>query len=148
MSQSFVQIYVHIAFRTKNNVYFISEEIEEELYSYIGGILKNYSSISIQIGGMSDHIHLLCTLPKTMTLPKLVEEVKKSSSKWMKTKGRKYEKFFWQDGYGAFSVSSSKVETVKRYILNQKEHHRKMSFIEEYKQFLDEYGIEYDDKYI
>ena len=117
MSQSFVQIYVHIVFRTKNSVNFISEEIEEELYSYIGGILRNYSSISIQIGGMSEHVHLLCTLPKTMTLPKLIEEVKKSSSKWMKTKGSKYEKFFWQDGYGAFSVSSSKVETVKKYIL-------------------------------
>ena len=148
MSQSFVQIYVHIVFRTKNSVHFISEEIEEELYSYIGGILRNYSSISIQIGGMSEHVHLLCTLPKTMTLPKLIEEVKKSSSKWMKTKGSKYEKFFWQDGYGGFSVSSSKVETLKKYILNQKEHHKKMSFIEEYKQFLDEYGIEYDDKYI
>ena len=148
MSQSFVQIYVHITFRTKNSINFISEEIEEELYSYIGDILRNYSSISIQIGGMSDHIHLLCTLPKTMALPKLVEEVKKSSSKWMKTKGSKYEKFFQQDGYGGFSVSSSKMETVKRYILSQKEHHRKMSFIEEYKRFLDEYGIEYDDKYI
>jgi putative transposase len=86
MPQSFVQIYVHIVFHTKDNVKLISEDIENELFSYLGGILKNYKSIPLQIGGTSDHIHILCTLPKTMAQADLAEEVKKSSSKWIKTK--------------------------------------------------------------
>ena len=86
MSQSFVQIYVHIVFHTKDNVKLIREDIENELFSYLGGILKNYKSIPLQIGGTSDHIHILCTLPKTMAPADLAEEVKKSSSKWIKTK--------------------------------------------------------------
>ena len=148
MSQSFVQIYVHIVFHTKNNVKFIREEVENELYSYLGGILNNYKSNPIQIGGTSDHLHLLCTLPKTIALADLVEEIKKSSSKWIKSKGLNYQNFYWQDGYGAFSVSNSGVDAVKRYILNQKLHHKKVSFIDEYKRLMDEYGIIYEEKYL
>ena len=148
MSQSFVQFYSHIVFHTKNNKNLIQEDIEDELYAYIGGILKNLKSIPIRIGGTSDHIHGLCTLPKTMTLADLVEEVKKSSSKWIKSKGKRYENFYWQDGYGGFSVSSFHVEVLKNYISNQKQHHQKISFLEEYKMLLDEYGIEYDEKYL
>ena len=148
MSQSYVQMYVHIVFRTKHNRKMIGEEIEDELYSYIGGILRNIDSIPFQIGGISDHLHVLCSLPKTMTLAKLAEEIKKSSSKWIKTKGKEYENFYWQDGYGGFSVSYSMVKTIKKYILNQKEHHKKTFFMDEYKKLLDQAGIEYDDKYI
>jgi putative transposase len=110
MSQSFVQFYTHIVFHTKNNRELISEDIEDELYSYFGGILKNLNSLLVKIGGTSDHIHILCTLPKTMTPADLVEEVKKSSSKWIKTKGRWYENFYWQDGYGGFSVIKTPYE--------------------------------------
>jgi putative transposase len=148
MSQSFVQIYVHIVFHTKNNIKIIREVDEKELYSYLGGILKNYKSIPLQIGGTSDHIHMLCTLPKTIALADLVEEIKKSSSKWIKTKGAHYYNFYWQDGYGGFSVSNSGIAAVKKYILTQKEHHKKISVIDEYKNLLDEYGIHYEDKYI
>jgi len=148
MSQSFVQFYTHIVFHTKNNKQLIKPEIEAELYSYLGGILKNYKSIPIQIGGTSDHLHILCTLPKTMAPADLVEEIKKSSSKWIKTKGLHYHDFYWQDGYGGFSVSSSGVEGLKRYILNQKEHHYNLSAIDEYKRLLDEYGIPYEDRYL
>jgi REP element-mobilizing transposase RayT len=148
MSQSYVQFYTHIVFHTKNNVKFIREEIEDELYSYMGGILRNYRSIPIQIGGTSNHVHVLCTLPKTMTPADLVEEVKKSSSKWIKTKGPEYTSFYWQDGYGGFSVSSSLVDIVKNYIKNQKKHHEKVTFIDEYKQLLEEYGIPYEEKYL
>lgn len=148
MSQSFVQIYVHIVFHTKNNKQLIRPEIEVELYSYFGGILKNYKSNPLQIGGTSDHIHILCTLPKTMAPADLVEEIKKSSSKWIKTKGSHYNNFYWQDGYGGFSVSNSGIETVRKYILNQKKHHEKVSFIDEYKNLLDAYGILYEDRYI
>ena len=148
MSQSYVQFYTHIVFHTKNNKKFIREEIEDELYSYMGGILRNYKSIPIQIGGTSDHVHMLCTLPKTMTPADLVEEVKKSSSKWIKTKGPRYSNFYWQDGYGGFSVGWSQVDTVKNYIRNQKQHHRKVQFIDEYKSLLDEYGISYEERYL
>jgi putative transposase len=148
MSQSYVQFYTHIVFHTKNNKPLIKPEIEVELYSYFGGILKNVKSTPIQIGGTADHIHILCTLPKTMTLADLVEEVKKSSSKWVKTKGAEYLNFYWQDGYGGFSVSYSGVENVKRYILDQKKHHEKVSGIDEYKKLLDSYGIKYEDKYL
>jgi putative transposase len=148
MSQSFVQFYAHIVFHTKNNVPLIRPETEDELYSYLGGILKSYRSNPIQIGGTADHTHILCTLPKTMALADLVEEIKKSSSKWIKSKGSHYQNFFWQDGYGGFSVSNSGVEAVKKYILNQKEHHNKVSALDEYKNFLDEYGIQYEERYL
>jgi putative transposase len=148
MSQSFVQIYVHFVFHTKNNLQLIRPETEVELYSYLGGILKNYKSNPLQIGGTSDHIHILCTLPKTMAPADLLEEVKKSSSKWIKTKGERYHNFYWQDGYGGFSVSNSGVEAVKKYILTQKEHHQKLSATDEYKNLLDEYGILYEERYL
>ena len=148
MSQSYVQFYTHVVFHTKNNVRFIKQETEDELYSYLGGILRNLKSIPFQIGGTSDHIHILCTLPKTLSLADLLEEVKKSSSKWIKSKGYEYRNFYWQDGYGGFSVGWSQVDTVKNYIKSQKEHHQKISFIEEYRRLLDEYGIDYDKKYL
>jgi putative transposase len=148
MSQSFVQIYVHIVFHTKNNVSLIKEDVEKELYSYLGGILKNYKSNPLQIGGTSDHLHVLCTLPKTISTADLVEEIKKSSSKWIKTKGDHYQNFYWQDGYGGFSVSNSGVEAVKKYILTQKEHHKRLTAIDEYKNLLDEHGIQYEDRYL
>jgi putative transposase len=148
MSQSYVQFYTHIVFHTKNNIKFIREEIEDELYSYLGGILRNYKSVPIQIGGTSDHVHVLCTLPKTMTPADLVEEIKKSSSKWIKTKSPLYRNFYWQDGYGGFSVGWSQVDIVKDYIRNQKEHHRKIGFLDEYRKLLDEYGISYEERYL
>ena len=148
LSQSFVQFHTHIVFHTKNNKIFISEETEDELYAYLAGILKNLKSIPLRIGGTSDHIHVLCTLPKTMAPADLVEEIKKSSSKWIKTKGSKYSNFYWQDGYGGFSVSSYHVEVIKNYITNQKKHHQSTSFLEEYKKLLDEYGVDYDERYL
>ena len=148
MSQSFVQFYTHIVFHTKNNRPLIKPETEFELYAYLGGILRNYKSNPIQIGGTTDHIHILCTLPKTIALADLVEEVKKSSSKWIKSKGPDYQSFYWQDGYGGFSVSNSGIEDLKSYILNQKEHHEKVSALDEYKILLDAYGIKYEDRYL
>jgi len=124
------------------------EEVENELYSYIGGILKNYKSVLLQAGGTYDHLHLLCTLPKTIALADLVEEIKKSSSKWIKSKGSNYHNFYWQDGYGAFSVSNSGVKTINKYIATQKEHHKKLSGINEYRNLLDEYGIPYEERYL
>ena len=114
----------------------------------MGGILRNYRSIPLQIGGTSDHIHILCTLPKTMTPADLVEEIKKSSSKWIKTKGENYRNFYWQDGYGGFSVSKSAVDRVKQYILGQKKHHGKVPFMKEYKALLNSHGIPFEERYL
>jgi putative transposase len=148
MPQSFVQIYVHMVFHTKNNVALIREETESELYAYMGGILKNCKSIPIKIGGTANHIHILCTLPKTMALSDLMEGVKKSSSKWIKAKAVHYRSFYWQDGYGGFSVSKSAVDIVSDYISNQKKHHNKVTAKDEYIQLLEENGVEFDERYI
>ena len=148
MSQSYVQFYSHVVFHTKNDEKLIGEAIENELHAYIGGILKNLKSIPVKIGGTSNHIHILCTLPKTMNIADLAEEIKKSSSKWMKTKGPAFRNFYWQDGYGGFSVSHSGVDAVSRYISSQKQHHKEIPFIDEYKTLLKENGIDFDERYL
>ena len=148
MSQSLAQIYIHIVFSTKYRKPLILPKTEEELYAYIGGIIKGLKGNSIKINGVSNHIHILTTLPKTVTLSKYLEEIKRSSSKWIKTKGDNYKNFSWQRGYGAFSVSSYKVDVVKNYIAKQKEHHKSQGFKEEFIKFLDEYKIEYDERYL
>ena len=126
----------------------IREDVENELFSYMSGILRNCKSIPLQIGGTSDHIHILCTLPKTMSPADLAEEIKKSSSKWLKTKGEHYSNFYWQDGYGGFSVSKFGINEVKEYIMNQKKHHEKVSFMDEYKDLLKAHGIPFEDRYL
>ena len=136
MAQSLSQLYTHIIFSTKNHVPFIKPTIETELFSYIGGTIKAIGGIPFIINGMSDHIHIFSTLPKTVALSKFVEDIKRSSSKWIKTKGTSYKYFAWQNGYAGFSVSSSQKDTVVRYIANQKEHHKTLSFKEEVLKFL------------
>jgi REP element-mobilizing transposase RayT len=121
---------------------------EEELHSYLGGICKNLDCQPIKIGGYTDHIHILCMLSKKIALMKLLEEVKSHSSKWMKTKSETLSEFYWQDGYGAFSVNPSEVDTVIAYIANQHEHHRQMSFQDEYRAFLKKYKVEYDERFV
>ncbi len=146
MGQSLSQLYVHLTTGTKFRHPYITEEIEPELHSYIGGILKNKESPAIKINSVPDHIHILFRLSKNYALAKVVEDVKKSSSRWMKRQG--VEGFTWQIGYGAFSVSSSQLEVVKRYIVNQKEHHKVKTYEEEVEKFIKEYDIiEYDKKY-
>ena len=102
----------------------------------------------VQVGGHNNHIHICCLLSKKITQIKLLEEIKKSSSKWIKTKGKKYEKFYWQDGYAVFSVNPFEVEKVVEYIKNQEEHHKKRTFQEELLAFLKKYNMEYDERYL
>ncbi len=116
MSQSLAKIYVHIVFRTKNNKFRFPENIQQEMNAYMSTILKKMESPAIIIGGMPDHVHILCVLSKNVTLSKLVEEVKKNTSKWLKTKSGDLSDFHWQNGYGAFSVSQSQVEVMRKYI--------------------------------
>ncbi len=148
MAQSLSKVYLHIIFSTKERHNMILPKVEKELYAYQGGVIKNLNGYPININGMPDHIHILSTFPRTITIAKFLEEIKKNSSKWIKTKGVEFVDFAWQGGYAIFSVSQSKVEAVSKYISNQKEHHKKMTFKEEVIKFLEQYGVEYDERYL
>jgi REP element-mobilizing transposase RayT len=148
MGQSLVKNYIHIVFSTKHRQSLILESIETELFSYLGGICNNLECHVLKVGGYKDHIHVLCMLSKKIALMKLVEQLKSNSSKWIKTKGDDFKNFYWQDGYGAFSVRPSEVEIVINYIANQHEHHSKKTFQDEYKAFLKKYEVSYDERYV
>jgi REP element-mobilizing transposase RayT len=148
MAQTLVSLMVHVIFSTKNRERFITPEIEPEVYAYIGGILKNHESRLLGAGGTSDHVHLLISQSKNVSLSSLMKDVKKDSSSWIKTKGNQFRNFHWQDGYGAFSLRQSDIPELNKYIANQKEHHRKRSFREELIQFLQDEGIAYDERYL
>ena len=141
MGQSLSKLYVHLTFGTKGRYPFIKHSVEVRLHEYIAGTLKKYDSPAIIINSVFDHIHILFCLSKNYALAKVIEELKKSSSKWMKEIDDENTKFSWQIGYGAFSVSESMVKEVENYIKAQKEHHKKISFKEEYDLILKKYGI-------
>ena len=148
MSQSLSKVYVHLTFSTKNRYPFIDDNIKNDLWEYLGGICKGLECYPVQVGGYYDHIHICCLLSKKITQVEFVMNVKKQSSKWIKTKDDKYASFYWQNGYGIFSVNPSELDVVVKYIKNQEEHHRKYSFQEEFIAFLKKYGVEYDERYI
>lgn len=146
MPQSLAKVVVHLIFSTKNREPFIRREVREHLHAYITGTLQNLHCPSLRTGGTTDHVHTLFSLARTSTVAEVVEAVKKSSSKWMKQQGT--EKFSWQAGYGAFSVSESQVRTVVDYISRQEEHHRRLTFQDEFRAFLRRYEIAYDERYV
>jgi REP element-mobilizing transposase RayT len=131
MAQTLVKLYVHIIFSTKNRAALILPETEEELFAYIGGISNNNKSKLLAANGTANHIHLLVSMGKNIELSDLVGDIKRDSSKWIKTKAFGYRGFHWQDGYGAFSVGYTQIDAVKKYIDNQKQHHAKVSFEDE-----------------
>lgn len=146
MPQSLAKVYIHIVFTTKSGFPFIAESIRPELQSYIIGTLSNLGIFTYEIYANPDHIHILCTLPRTLTIADLISKIKTASSKWIKTKG--VINFDWQDGYGVFSVSSSKVATVENYIRKQPEHHKQSDYKDELRQFFKEYKIDFDERYV
>ena len=148
MGQSLVKNYIHIVFSTKHRIPLIDDAIESELFGYLGGICNNLDCQVITVGGYTDHVHVLCMLSKKIPLVKLLGELKAHSSKWIKTKGFKYQNFYWQDGYGAFSVKSKDVHIVSNYIANQKAHHNKLSFKDEYRTHLVNHGYDFDEQYV
>jgi putative transposase len=148
MSQSLSKLYVHIIFHIKNSGIPIGREIEDELYACMASIIKDNDSIPIIINGEKEHIHVLCIMSRNISLAGLLEEVKKHSSRWIKTRNVNYKHFQWQGGYSGFSVSKSLVEKTKKYIKEQKEHHRKKSFKKELTEFLKLYGVNYDPRYL
>ena len=147
MATTLVKINIHLIFHLKNTGITMRQEDLERIFSYIAGIIKGLEGMPIQIGGVNDHIHILTSMPKTMSLAEFVQSIKIKSNKWIKTLDGSYISFAWQNGYGAFSVSASQVEKTTQYIRKQAEHHKKHSFTEEYKMFLDAYGIQYDERY-
>ena len=148
MSQSLSNVLLHIIFSTKNRQPFIDSRLEPELHAYLTTICASHGSYVHKIGGLEDHIHLLVTLPRTLTISNLLEELKKNSSKWIKAKGANYQEFLWQKGFGAFSVSMSQCPAVSTYISNQKEHHKNQSYQDEFRQFLQLHQIPFDEKYV
>ena len=148
MGQSLVKNYIHIVFSTKLRKPFIDEKIENELFAYLGGVCNKLDCTVLKVGGYLNHVHILCMLSKNITLSKLLQDLKSNSSKWIKTKGENYQNFFCQDGYGAFSVNPSEVEIVVNYIANQKEHHSKKEYKNEYRYFLNKYKVAYDERFV
>ena len=148
MAQSLCKIYLHIIFHVKTTSPQIANEHLEPMHSYIGQLVNTIGCNVIRVGGIGDHVHIVCVLSRNENVSHLVEEIKRNSSRWIKTISPKYEKFEWQGGYAAFSVSQSQVDTVMAYIRNQEEHHKKQSFRDEYLTFLQLYKIEYDERYV
>jgi putative transposase len=148
MSQSLVKNLVHLVYGTKHRESLIPKEHRDALFAYQAGIFKQWESPALVIGGIEDHVHALFVLSKNQPLKKLVEEVKKGSSRWMKVDGPRMQRFSWQAGYAAFSVSQSSVEAVQNYIERQEEHHRKISFQDELRTLFSRHGMEFDERYV
>jgi REP element-mobilizing transposase RayT len=148
MAQSLSSVLVHLIFSTKNRQGIITELIEPELYPYMAKIFRELKSPSMAINGTADHVHILFSLGRTINISDLVQNVKSESSKWIKTKGAEFRNFHWQRGYGAFSIGQSQVDAVKSYIARQKLHHRRFTFQQELRKFLNLYGIPYDERYV
>jgi putative transposase len=146
MSKS--NIILHITFSTKHRLAFINDDIESELFAYIGGICNELSSPAIIIGGYRNHVHVVCNLSRKIAVMELLEKIKKGSSKWIKTKGLKFTFFQWQKGYAAFSVSSVEMNRLIEYVKKQKEHHRKVSFESEFVSLLKKHNVDFDERYI
>ncbi len=148
MSQSFVQIYLHIVFSTKHRAALLQDEpLRKNLHAYLGGTCRNLDAPSLAIGGVEDHVHVLCRLSKMQSVSDLIRELKRDSSKWVKEQDSKLNAFYWQHGYGAFSISPSHVEALKEYIRNQEEHHRIETFQEELRRLCRKYGLALDEQY-
>lgn len=148
MPQSLVRLVTHIIFSTKHRENFIDEAVEPSLYAYLGSMCKVMDCVPVKIGGYTNHVHVLCLLTRKFALMDVLEEIKKRSSKWVKTQGEQYESFYWQDGYGAFSVNPMQMDKVIAYIENQHEHHKKQIFQDEFRGFLKRYKVDYDERYV
>jgi REP element-mobilizing transposase RayT len=148
MPQSLAQIYIHIIFSTKERQPFLWDDaFRKATHAYLAGICKQQESPAVVIGGVADHVHILSRLGRTIDLATLVREIKRDSSKWIQENEPKLRGFHWQAGYGVFSISPSHVNALTRYIENQEEHHRVVTFQEEFRRICKKYGVEIDERY-
>ncbi len=149
MAQSLAKILLHTVFSTKERRPFLRDApLREQLYQYLGGIFKHLDCQPVIVGGVADHVHLLAALARTLPPAEMVKELKRGSSLWLKDQGPDLRDFAWQNGYGIFSIGFSQVEEVRRYIACQEEHHRQLSFQDEFRLFLKRYGIAFDEHYL
>lgn len=148
MANTYTSLHYHMVFSTKNRAPCINPEIEQRVWAYIGGIARKHSMTALQAGGTEDHVHVLVMTQPTLSPSQIAQCLKGDSSKWIHEEFPVLRDLAWQDGYGAFTVSKSNLPEVVRYIQHQREHHRKKSFQEEYLEFLQKHGIEYDERYV
>ena len=148
MSQSLSKNLIHLVYSTKNRRSMIDAEVRPKLFAYQAAIFKKWDCPALIINGVEDHVHALFALSPNVALAKVVEEVKRSSSKWIKTQSKLLKNFSWQSGYGAFSVSASDIARVRKYIADQEKHHRKLSFQAEFETLLQKYEVIYDPRYL
>ena len=148
MAQSLSNVLLHIVFSTKHRRPWIDAAIEQELFKYLATVCKTLACPSHAIGGADDHIHIACSLSRTVTMSKLVQELKQDSSKWIKTKGERLADFSWQNGYGAFSVGQSQLDDLRGYIATQREHHRRVTYQDEFRRICEKYGVAIDERYV
>ncbi len=149
MPQSLAQIYLHVVFSTKHRSPFLTDRsLRERTHAYLVGACRNLDSPSLVVGGVEDHVQILCRLGKTASVSDLVRELKRESSKWIKEQAPELDSFYWQGGYGAFSVSTEHVEAVTAYIAYQEEHHKAETFQDEYRRVLSEQRLTYDERYV
>ena len=148
MANTYTSLYIHCIFSTKHRLPLIIPEIQDRLWPYLVGIARQNNMKALAVGGIPDHIHMLLSLPATLAVSKGIQIIKGNSSKWMNDTFTVSSPFSWQKGYGAFSVSTSMLQTMIRYINNQGEHHRRTSFKEEYVDFLKKNRVDYDERYL
>lgn len=148
MAQSLSKVLLHLVFSTKNRRPWIDTGVEEELFRYLSGICRELRCPAHKIGGTDDHVHIACSLSRTVSISHLLQELKASSSAWIKGKSDRYRDFGWQNGYGAFSIGQSNLDDLRKYIANQREHHRELSFQDEFRQFLAKYEVAFDEQYV
>jgi REP element-mobilizing transposase RayT len=148
MAQSLAKIYIHLIFSTKNRERILTDDIGPDLHAYLGGILRDLNSPAIEINTEPDHLHALFIMSRTLSVSQIVQEIKTGTSSWLKKQSSRYANVRWQNWYGAFSVSQSGVADVRSYIRNQREHHRRMTFQEEFREFLRRYELEFDERYV
>ena len=148
MANTYASLHYHIIFSTKNREPWIFPDIEQRILRFMGGIARKHRMTALQIGGVEDHIHALVNAPPTLAPSQVAQILKGESSKWIHDEFHRLKQFSWQDGYAAFSVSKSNIPQVIAYIQNQREHYRKKTFQEEYLEFLQANGVEYDERYV
>ena len=148
MAQSLSNVLLHIVFSTKHRRPWLDTTTEPELAAYIATICKTLDCSTHAIGAADDHIHIACSLSRTIAISKLVQEIKQDSSKWLKTKGAPYADFAWQNGYGAFSIGQSQLGNLRGYLANQREHHRRLTYQDEFRNICRRYGVDIDERYV
>lgn len=148
MPQSLSKVILHIIFSTKNREPWLESNVRPRVHGYLATVCRDLGAESVHVGGVGDHVHVVATLPRTFSQAEFIEHIKKTSSKWIKTLDARYRGFFWQRGYGVFSVSCSQLESVLQYVETQQDHHRTRTFQEEYRELLRKHSVDFDERYV